>query len=93
MRSLDTALMGRRMETYGPDAELVFLPSSNPMINKVILKVKGGIKKASLVCEDDVNGYIEKVRDFAENETIEIPWSCSIASTHQLPQDQGDNQQ
>jgi hypothetical protein len=51
------------------------------MINKVILKVKGGIKMASLVCEDKVNGYVEKVRNFSENETIEIPWSCSIAST------------
>jgi hypothetical protein len=51
------------------------------MINKVILKVKGGIKKASLVCEDRVNGYIEKVRDFAKNEVVKIPWSCSFAST------------
>jgi hypothetical protein len=33
------------------------------------------------VCEDSEKGYTTKPRDFAENETVAIPWSCSVAST------------
>jgi hypothetical protein len=76
-----TTLMGHCMETYREEAELVFLPSNNPLIDRVILCVKGGITRASIVCEDEVNRYISRVRDFRENETISILWSCSMAST------------
>jgi hypothetical protein len=70
--------MGRRMETIGQDSKLYFIPSGNPMINKIKLSVKGGIKKASIVCEDDKNGLVSKLRDFKEDEVVEIPWSCSF---------------
>jgi chorismate mutase len=32
------------------------------------------------MCEDDKHGFVSKVRDFVENKTVSIPWSCSMAS-------------
>jgi hypothetical protein len=44
LRNIQTILMGRRMETYGANAELIFLPNDNLLIDRIVFKVKGGIK-------------------------------------------------
>jgi hypothetical protein len=66
IKNRQVELMGRQIYTQGTDSSLEFLPSSNPMINKIKLNVKGGIKGASIVCEDAQHGLVTRQTDFTE---------------------------